>query len=85
MFCLRNLFSLIILWLGICTQQRIFAGSNVDDLHARYSLEPAAAASRKLLNHVQLNFFPQHINKLLHRDYSDVSAPTIQNDVIFSY
>jgi hypothetical protein len=28
---------------------------------------------------------PQHINKLLHGDNSDVSAPTIQNDVIISY
>ena len=85
MFCLRDLFSLITFWLGICTQQRIFAGSNVDDLHVGYSLKPAAAAPRRTLNHLQLNIFPQHINKLLHGDNSDVSAPTIQNDVIISY
>jgi hypothetical protein len=85
MFCLAALSNFIILWLGIRTQQRIFAGSNVDDLHARYTLEPAAAAPRRTLNHVQLNIFPQHINKLLHGDNSDVSAPTIQNDVIISY
>ena len=58
MFCLRDLFSLIILWLCICTQQRIFARANVDDLHVRYSLKPAAAAPRRTLNHVQLNIFP---------------------------
>jgi len=85
MFCLRDLFSRIILWLGICTQQRIFARSNVNNLHVRYSLEPAATAPRRTLNHVQLNIFPQHINKLLHGDNSDVSAPTIQNDVIIAY
>ena len=32
MFCLRDLFSLILLWLCVCTQQRIFAGCNVNDL-----------------------------------------------------
>ena len=85
MFYLRDLFSVIILWLCICTQQRIFARANVDDLHARYTLEPAAAAPRRTLNHVQLNIFPQHINKLLHGDNSDVSAPTIQNYVIIAY
>mgnify|MGYP007046382566 CR=1 FL=1 len=85
MFCLQDLFSLIILWLGICTQQRIFARANVNNLHARYSMKSTAAAPRKPFNHVQLNIFPQHINKLLHGDNSDVSAPTIQNDVIISY
>ena len=85
MFCLAALSNFILLWLCICTQQRIFARANVDDLQARYSLKPAAAASRRSLNHVQLKIFPQHINKLLHGDNSDVSAPTIQNDVIIAY
>ena len=85
MFCLRDLFSRIILWLGVCTQQRIFARSNVNYLYARYSLKSSAIAPGRTLNHVQFNIFPQHINKLLQSDNSDVSAPTIQNDVIIAY
>ena len=57
-FYLWYLLALIILWLGICAQQRIFAGSNVNDLHLGYSLKPVAAAPRRTLNRVQLNISP---------------------------